>query len=175
MVTEGRRAGGRSWAAGPLVACATALAACAPITETRLEGPARPEPSARAEVTTESRAGADGAAECRAVTRTAPMVRDVVVRRSFADQTQERDAAVSMLLGAGSGALVFAQSQQGSCSGGACAAPSVSAVVVAAIAAVPLAFLAYNAVRVQDSRLTVPVGPEVTTGEWRPCAAPQRP
>ena len=175
MVTEGGRAVGRSLAAGVLVAGTTALAGCATIHETHLEGPARPDPSAHAEVTTESRVGTDGATECREVTRTGPMVRDVVVRRSFADETQEHDAAVAMLLGAGSGALVFAQSQQGSCSGGACAAPSVSAVVVAAIAAVPVAFLAYNAVHVQDSRLTVPVAPEVTTGEWHPCSAPQRP
>jgi hypothetical protein len=175
MVTEGGRAFGRSLAAGVLVACATSLSACAPITETRLEGPARPEPSARAEVTTESRVGTDGATECREVRRTSPMVRDVVIRRSFADQTQERDAALSMLLGAGSGALVFAQSQQGSCSGGACAAPSVSAGIVAAIAAVPLAFLAYNAVKVQDRRLTVPVAAEVVEGEWRACGATARP
>ncbi|MGD0524285.1 MAG: hypothetical protein ABSE49_04025 [Polyangiaceae bacterium] len=156
-----------------LVAWSTALAGCATIHETRLEGPARPEPSAHAEVTTESRAGAEGATECREVTRTGPMVKDVVVRRSFADETQEHDAAVAMLLGAGSGALVFAQSQQTSCSGGACSAPSVSAVVVAAIAAVPLAFVAYNAVHVQDRRLTVPVAPEVTTGEWHACSAPR--
>jgi len=99
------------------------------------------------------------------------MVRDVELRRSFADDTQERDGAMAMLLGAGVGALVFAQSQQGSCSGGACSAPAVSAGVVLAVAAIPLAFLFYNAAAVQDRRIVEPVEPEVRPGAWRACAA----
>jgi hypothetical protein len=162
---------GRTWAVAGLVAASTVLTGCAPIQETRLEGPARPEVGARVERTVERRVDADGIAECREVTRTGPMVRDVVIRRSFADQTQERDAAVAMLLGAGVGALVFAQSQNASCSGGACSAPAVSAGIVAAVAAIPVAFLLYNAVAVQDRGRVEPVASEMSSGAWRACSA----
>ncbi len=162
---------GRIWALGALLVWPSAVGGCAPIQETRLYGPARPEVRASVEVTTEQRGGSDGSSECRDVTSTAPMVRDVELRRSFADATQERDGALAMLLGAGVGALVFAQSQQGGCSGGACSAPAVSAGVVLGVAAIPLAFLLYNAAAVQDRRTVEPVAPEVRPGPWRACAA----
>jgi hypothetical protein len=162
---------GRIWALGALLAWPSAVAGCAPIQELRLYGPARPEVGARVEVTTDQRAGSDGSSECRDVTSTAPMVRDVEIRRSFADDTQERDGALAMLLGAGVGALVFAQSQQGGCSGGACSAPAVSAGVVLGVAAIPVAFLLYNTEAVQDRRIVEPVEPEVRRGAWRACPA----
>ncbi|HEY5242884.1 MAG TPA: hypothetical protein VIJ22_15500, partial [Polyangiaceae bacterium] len=162
---------GRIWALGALLAWSPAVGGCAQIQELRLYGPARPEVSARVEVTTEQRAGTDGSSECRDVTSTAPMVRDVELRRSFADDTQERDGALAMLLGAGGGVLVFAQSQQGGCSGGACSAPAVSAGVVLGVAAIPLAFLFYNAAAAQDRRIVEPVAPEVRPGAWRACPA----
>ncbi|HEY3816896.1 MAG TPA: hypothetical protein VGL81_06990 [Polyangiaceae bacterium] len=166
---------GRTWMLAAVIASLGPLGACAPIQEERLYGPPRPEVSSRAEVTVEHRTNESGTAECRDVTRTAPMVRNVVIRRSFADDTQEHDGAVAMLLGGGIGTLVFARSQMQSCSGGACSAPTVAAAVTLGVAAIPLAFLAYNALAVQDRRVVERVPPEVRAGDWRSCSAPPHP
>jgi hypothetical protein len=158
------------WASGALGAWAIVLAGCvAPIEETRLEGPARPEPDARSVVTLERRAGADGAVECREVAATAPMVREVEIRRSFADRTQDRNGALALLLGAGVGVLAYSGSQVHCSQGGACGAPMASADVLLGLAAIPLGFLAYNAVAARDSRIVERVAPEVKLGAWRVC------
>ena len=158
------------WASGALGAWAIVLAGCvAQIQETRLEGPARPEPDARSAVTLERRAGADGAIECREVVATAPMVREVDIRRSFADRAQDRNEALLVLLGAGVGVLAYSGSQVHCSAGGACGAPMTSASVLLALAAIPLGFLAYNAVAVRDRGIVERVAPEVKLGAWRVC------
>jgi hypothetical protein len=124
---------------------------------------------ARSEVITERGTAPDGSTRCRDVTVTAPMVRDVVLRRSFADDGQERNAALAMLLGAGMGALVFGAGQVQCSQGGACSAPTVAAVVVAGVALLPLAFIARNAAAVRDREVVEPVAPGTRPGAWREC------
>lgn len=148
---------------------AVALGGCvAQIEETRLYGAARPTPDARTEVNLERRVDA-GAVQCRDVVATAPMVREVVIRRSFADQAQERNGALALLLGAGMGVLVYSEGQEHCSQGGACGAPGTAATVLLGLAAIPLGFLVYNAGAVRDSRALERVAPEARAGAWRPC------
>jgi len=159
------------WASGALGAMAIALGGCvAPIEETRLLGPPRPTPDARSEVTVERRTGPDGAVECRDVAATAPMVRDVDVRRSFADGAQDRNGALAMLLGAGAGVLEYSEGQVQCSQGGACSAPGTASAVMIGLAAIPLGFLIYNAVAARDSRTVERVAPEVKASPWSPCS-----
>jgi hypothetical protein len=163
----------RGWARlalGALVALPIALGGCvASIREVRLYGAARPAMGARSEQGTERQAGIDGAAECRDLIVTAPMVRDVEIRRSFADDAQERNAVLAELLLGGIGLVTYSQDQV-PCpqSGDACSDLTKAADSLIGLAAIPLAFIAYNAVAVQDSQLVEQVAPEVRPGPWRP-------
>lgn len=157
------------WTSGALGLLAIALGGCvAQIDETRLYGPPRPRPDARSEVRAERRVEA-GNVECREVVATAPMVRDVVVRRSFADQAQERNGALAMLLGAGMGVLAYSEGQVHCSQGGACGAPLAVSDVLLVLAAIPVGFLVYNAGAVRDGRTVERVAPEERAGAWRPC------
>jgi hypothetical protein len=157
-------------ASGALGVLAIAVAGCiAPIRETRLEGPAGPTVDARSEVLVERRTGEGGLVECRDVAATAPMVRDVVIRRSFVGDAQERNGALAMLLGAGGGVLAYSQGQVQCTQGGACGSLGTSAGVMIGLAAIPLGFLVYNAVAVRDSHLVERVAPETRRGPWRAC------
>ena len=158
------------WASGALVAWAILLGGCvAQIEETRVEGPARPEPEAHAVVTIERRAGTTGALECREVAVTAPMVREVEIRRTVADHAQDRNTALMLLLGAGVGVLAYSEGQVHCSQGGACGAPMASAAVMLGLAAIPLGFLVYNAAAAQDRRFLERVAPETKLGAWRAC------
>jgi hypothetical protein len=168
-VNERHRA---KWALGVLGALPIVLGGCvAQIKETRLYGAARPALGARSERFVERRAGIDGAAECRDVIVTDPMVREVEIRRSFADGAQERDLAIVALLVEGIGLISYGQDQaQCPPSGGACSDPTKAEYVLLGLAAIPIVFLAYNAVAVQDSRIIEGVAPEASPGPWRACS-----
>jgi hypothetical protein len=156
---------------GVLACLPLALAGCvATIKEARLEGAARPSLDARTETIAQRQPGLDGAAECRSVMLTAPMVREVVIRRSFADGAQERNGTMAMLLGGGIGLLAYGQDKV-VCPehGGGCSDATNAAYVLLGVAAIPIALLAYNAIVVQDRRILEPVPPEARPGPWRPC------
>ena len=116
---------------------------------------------------------------CREVTLTYPMVRDVTVRRFFADDGQTRNAALATLLGAGIAFLAYGANQS-ACSGqtGVCpdlALATTAEVALLALAAVPIAFIGYNAIRVQDTRTFEYVTPVWTPGARAPCNEPKSP
>jgi len=159
------------WTTVALAALPGILGGCvASIREERLNGGARPEMGARAEVVTQRQEGSDGAVECRDVTVTAPMVREVDIRRSFADGAQDRNAALAMLLGGGIGLLAYGQDQvQCPEKGGRCSDATDAAYALLGLAAIPLALLAYNAIAVQDRRIVERVAPDATTGPWHAC------
>jgi hypothetical protein len=105
-----------------LCAAAVALTGCiASIEQERVEGPARPAPNGQSIVVAQRRAvSADSAAddqgadrapaeavECREVRVTAPMVRDIDIRRSFADNGQEKNLAMTALVIAGIGLMAY--------------------------------------------------------------------
>jgi hypothetical protein len=101
------------------------------------------------------------------------MVRDAYVTRSFANDAQERNAALLMLLVAGVGFLAYG-ANQAACPAGGCAEISAATTVeygLVAAAAIPIGFLAYNAWRVRDGRTVERVAPEMRPGAWRPCSA----
>jgi hypothetical protein len=158
--------------AGALVTSPMVLGGCvARIGETRLYGPARPAPDARSEVITERQAGVDGAVECRDVTVTGPMIREVDIRRSFVGDAQDRNAALAMLLGGGIGLIAYGQDKvQCPSQGGGCSDPTNAGYALLALAAVPLGFLAYNALAVQDTRFIERVAPEEQAGRWQGCS-----
>ncbi|HTS02670.1 MAG TPA: hypothetical protein VMN04_09115 [Thermoanaerobaculia bacterium] len=110
--------------------------------------------------------------DCRDVRTTGDMVRDVHLVRSFADDAQERNVASAFLLAAAVGVLAYAANQptcppeQGGCSVGAATAGEYALV---GLSAVPLAFVAYNALRVRDVHITEAAPSRVDDGEWRPC------
>jgi hypothetical protein len=160
------------WAMGALGALPIVLGGCvAQIRETPLYGPSRTTPDTRWEVTTQRQAGVGGAIECRDVTVASPMVRDVEVRRSFADGAQEVNGAVAMLIGTALGFLQYGQSQvQCPGTGPGCPALTPGSFALLGLAAIPVTFLAYNALRVQDSRTVERVTPEEERGPWHPCA-----
>jgi hypothetical protein len=158
---------------GALASLPMALAGCvATIKEARLEGAARPSQDALMEMITQRQAGIDGGAECRNVTFTAPMVREVVIRRSFADGAQDRNGAFAMLLGGGIGLLAYGQDKV-VCPqhGGGCSDATNAAYLLLGVAAIPIALLAYNAIVVQDSRILERVPPEPRPGPWYACDA----
>ncbi|MGO9833145.1 MAG: hypothetical protein ACLP1X_02920 [Polyangiaceae bacterium] len=162
----------RPWAFVTLGLLPIVLAGCvAHITETRLYGAARPATDARSEVIVERHTGLDGAVECRDVTVYGPMIREVVIRRSFADHAQDRNAALAMLLGGGIGLLAYGQDEvQCPQQGGGCSDPTNAALALLGLAAIPVGFLAYNAVAVQDSRALEPAEPEAKLGQWHACS-----
>jgi hypothetical protein len=155
--------------------CFGASGCIAEIHEERLFGPTRAIAQSRSETIEErhdDETNPEGAA-CRHVTVTYPLVRDVTVRRFFADDAQTRNAALATLLGAGIAFLAYG-TDQSACSATTGACPSFPVAVTAeavllAVAAVPIAFIAYNAVRVQDTRGTQYVTPAWTEGPWAPC------
>jgi hypothetical protein len=115
---------------------------------------------------------APGAA-CREVTLTYPMVRDVTVRRFFADDAQTRNVALATLLGAGIAFLAYGANQS-ACSAQTGVCPDFALVTTAeasllALAAIPIAFIGYNAIRVQDARTFEYVTPVWTPGASAPC------
>jgi hypothetical protein len=160
------------WALVALGLASIVLGGCvAHITETRLYGAVRPAADAHSEVIVERQTGIDGAIECRDVAAYGPMVREVVIRRSFADHAQDRNAALAMLLGGGIGLLAYGQDQvQCPQQGGGCSDPTNAALALLGLAAIPIGFLAYNAAAVQDSRVLEPAEPEATPSPWRACS-----
>ncbi len=157
-------------------AASLALGGCvARVDEQRIEEPARPTAGARGEVTVERR-GED----CRDVTVTAPMVRVVELRRSFPESSdaQSRNAALAVLLGAGAGLVGYdASSIACSRNDGGCSDKERTGIRTVeygmiGLAAVPLALLAYNALRGRDGRAVEAAPPEVLPGPWHPCPAP---
>lgn len=160
------------WIAGVVAALPIALGGCvAQIGEIRLYGASRPAPGARAEGITERRTGVDGAVECRDVTVTGPMIREVEIRRSFTDGAQDRNAALAMLLGGGIGLLAYGQDKvQCPGQGGGCSDPTNAGYALLGAAAIPLGFLAYNALAVRDSRTIESTAPEARMGPWGACS-----
>jgi hypothetical protein len=178
------------------VACATlslgpgSMACVARVTEVRAEGAARPAPDAQTETSQERRAGGsdiststNGATldvtvsqvtECRDVTSTERMVREVDIRRSFANpEAQSWDVALTSLAIAGS-AFLFYNSEgpwacASSCSDTVGYNSAPFALAVGALAAIPLAFVAYNAARVQDESRIEAAPPASETGAWSAC------
>jgi hypothetical protein len=168
-----------------LGAASVALVGCiASIEQDRSEGPVRPASNDQVIVVAqrrfvsapESSAGDQGAdlapaevAECREVQVTEPMVRDVDFRRWFADDAQEKNAAITALIAAGIGLMAY----------GANALPCPQCFNVAPVktaeyamlglAAIPIAFLVYNTLRVQDRHTTELAPPEERPGPWHPC------
>jgi hypothetical protein len=150
--------------------CLGGSACVAEIHEERLFGGPHTITASRTE-TIEERPGdqAIGGA-CREVTLTYPMVRDVTVRRYFADDAQTRNVAVATLLGAGIAFLAYGTNQS-ACSAQTGACPDFAVVktteaILAALAAIPIGFIAYNAIRVQDTQTF-----EYVTPTWKraPC------
>jgi hypothetical protein len=110
---------------------------------------------------------------CREVTLTYPMVRDVTVRRFFADDAQTRNVALATLLGAGIAFLAYGANQS-ACSKQTGVCPDFALVTTAeasllALAAVPITFIGYNAIRVQDAQRFEYVTPVWTPGASAPC------
>lgn len=155
-----------------LGAAALGVGGCvATIREERLAGVPRPAIDAVSEGTAEAVAGAPvvtgtaagsgadtGATQvepCRRGRVTVPMVRDVEIVRSFADDAQERNMALAFLLGAGLGLLAYGANQAvcppgaGGCSLG---AVTTAEDAIVGLAAIPLGFIVFNALRVQDGR-----------------------
>jgi hypothetical protein len=160
----------------------------ATIREEPLRGPVRPSVDTTVTVIVEhgprpldlGAKGVDRDAEapaqglCRDLTVKGPMVRDVDMRRTFADDAQEKNAALAMLAGAGLGFLAYGVDQIDCGAGGSCGGlPSTRAaeVTLLAAAAIPVFFLAFNAVRVQDRRIVQSMPPESILGPWHPCGA----
>jgi hypothetical protein len=169
---------------GLLASLSVGPAGCiASIKEQRVQGPVRPSFDAGFDVITEripaesrGEASAGGveppAFRCRDITVVSPMVRDAYVTRSFANDAQERNAALLMLLLAGVGFLAYG-ANQAACPAAGCSEISAATTVeygLVAAAAIPIGFLAYNAWRVRDSRTVERVAPEMRPGAWRPCS-----
>lgn len=141
----------------------------AEIHEERLFGAPRTLVESKSETIEERRVddASPGGVACREVTITYPMVRDVTLRRSFVDDAQTRNVALATLLGAGVAFLAYGANQS-ACSANTGACPDFAVVttaeaVLAALSAIPIAFIGYNAIRVQDGRAT-----EYVTPGWRP-------
>ena len=107
--------------------------------------------------------------ECREVQVTGPMVRDVTVRQSFADDAQEKNAVLTMLIGAGIAFLAYGASVV-HCPQCFDVGPlETGQYAMLGLAALPIGFLTYNAVRVQDRLETESAAPEERSGPWRAC------
>ena len=178
---------GRQSTAAVFLLCAASvvLVGCvASIEQERIEGATRPAPNGQSIVVAQRRSvsaqdsGArdpaeDGApaegVECREVRVTAPMVRDVDVRRSFADSGQEKNLAMTALVLGGIGLMAYGANAM-HCPQCFDVAPVQTAeYAMLGLAAIPIAFLAYNAVRVQDRHTTELAAPEEQPGPWHPC------
>ena len=156
-----------------------ALAGCiARVTEQRGYGAAHPASAALPPVRHERR-DAEAGDECRDVTVT-PMVREVDVRRSFADPgpfgAQVTNVGLAGVLGAGAlfvgydlSTLACAQNNNTGCSGQTQSGASHAEAFALALAAIPMAFVIVNAARVQDRRYVEAAPPEVEETEWVPC------
>ena len=151
----------------------------AEIHEERLFGAPRTVVESKSETIEERRVDESnqGSSACRDVTVIYPMVRDVTVQRYFADDAQDRNFALAVLLGMGVGFLEYG-TNQAACSAktGACPdfAPVTAAeVALLALSAIPLGFIGYNAIRVQDRRTFEYVTPKWTPGPWVPCREPK--
>ena len=164
----------------------TATGCVARLQEQRLYGAARPRDDGAPDVVPERKAGPtqlDAAmhgaeldvsvaatTDCREVDVTS-RVRDVAVRRSFADSSQEINGALALLAAATVAALQYGAEQIDCPSGSACwSAMITSEYTVLAAAAVPLGFLVYNAFRVRDGREIAAAEPEIREGPWRTCS-----
>ena len=177
-----------SWSAILLGAASVALVGCiASINEERIEGPARPAPDDHSIVVAQRRSVSDPdsaargqdadrapaeVAECREVQVTAPMVRDVDVRRSFADDAQAKNTAMTALVAAGIGLMAY-EANALPCPQCFDVGPVHTAeYALLALAAIPVAFLAYNALRVQDRHTTELAAPQERPGPWHACKDP---
>ncbi len=154
-----------------------ALGGCvAPVQETRAYGVSRPAPGAEV-VATRERAWPTGTG-CRTVFTTNPAVHEVDVRRSFVDpRRQQANVALAVLAGIGSAFVAFdaaklaCQTDGGACTGPLTNASWPIAAATAALAAITLGFLFYNAAHVQDEVRTEPAPPITELGPWEPCEA----
>jgi hypothetical protein len=152
-------------------ACAGCLAE---IREERIFGPARTTEASKTEIVDERRDdGASGhGSMCRDVALTSPIVRDVTIRRYFADDAQTRNGAMATLLGTGIALLAYGASQSACSAKTGCpdfAAVTTGEFVLLALSAIPIGFIGYNAVRAQDGRTVDYVTPRWTPGAWAPC------
>jgi hypothetical protein len=110
--------------------------------------------------------------ECRDVRFTGPIVKDVDVRRWFVDpRAQERNAAFVMLAAAGFASLTYQANQAACAKAGACDELTTARYAVLGFAAIPLGFLAFNALRARDSREVEGTQPERTAGPWHLCSS----
>jgi hypothetical protein len=172
------------------LAAPSSVGCVASIREERFYGPPRPALDARLQVVRERGPGIarvaasahgtridvsiDEVAECRGVDVLGPMVQDVEIRRTFADDAQERNGVFAMLAGAGIGMLEYGVHQV-DCSGGGRGCPELPAETRAGLysllglAAIPVGFLAYNAFVAQDRRVIDDAAPEMKAGPWTPC------
>ncbi len=154
--------------------CFAGSGCIAEIHEERLFGAPHTLAVSRSETIEERRVDdAASGGTCREVTLTYPMVRDVTVRRFFADDAQTRNVALATLLGAGIAFLAYGANQS-ACSARTGVCPDFALVTTAeaallAAAAIPIAFLGYNAIRVQDARTFEYVTPVWTPGAAVPC------
>ncbi len=162
-----------------------ALAGCiASIKQERIEGPARPVPNGQSIVVAQRRSvpapdsaagdqATDGApaevAECREVRVTAPMVREVEVRRSFADNGQEKNLAMTALVIAGIALTAYGANTMQCPQCFEVGPVETAQYAMLGLAAIPIAFLAYNALRVQDRHTTELAAPEEQPGPWHAC------
>jgi hypothetical protein len=157
------------------VGCLAASGCIAEIHEERLFGAPHTLAVSRSETIEERHVDdATPGGECRQVTLTYPMVRDVTVRRFFADDGQTRNVALATLLGAGIAFLAYGANQS-ACSKTTGVCPDFALVTTAeaallAAAAIPIAFIGYNAIRVQDARTFEYVTPVWKPGTPAPCS-----
>jgi hypothetical protein len=167
---------------GIAMAATIGLVGCiARVDEERVYGPPRPLPGSRSEDLVEKRG-----TECRIVTVIAPAVREVEIRRRMVSESplspQATNAALFAMLVTGSALLAY-DADQVACSRNAAGDCWIKATdsmkpaeyTAAALAAVPLALIAYNAVRARDTR-SVETSPEgVDPGPWHTCSAEEDP
>jgi hypothetical protein len=168
------------------------LGCVAPIREERSFGPAWPGAGAATETTQERRdagvvvrASASGATldvavvrvtECRTVTVTAEMFREVEVRRSFSHpEQQERNFAMAILLLTGAGLVAFSADAlacpraSGNCKDLVSSAAAPIPGVAAGLSLIPVAFAAINAILVQGTRRIERTPAATDFGAWSPC------
>jgi hypothetical protein len=182
----------RAAGAATVAAVSLALAGCvARIDEQRVLGATQPAAGSRTDVAEERRTGdaetkasvkgaeldvsVERPVECRTVSTMTEAVREVEIRRTFANpRAQEVNAGLAWTLGLGLGIVAFGWNNLACVNGvNGCADKTSSAAPtfewgLAALAAVPLGFLVYNAVRARDG-WSEERGPATSTTEWRRC------
>jgi hypothetical protein len=149
------------------------LAGCiAGIREDRTVGAPRPAPDSSPHAAVERRAAPDGGFQCRRVVVGDSRIREVDVRRTVVNRAQEQNMAFTSLLAAGLGLVAYGQDQvQCPQQGGSCSTPTLAGWTLVALAAVPVAFLAYNATAARDERYFERLPAEATpVSDWGPCA-----